>query len=64
MMTFIRKENNYMDKYEYKIEFEINNSEETIPIILDKITNIIKTELLQYVNNSMVTFTISDKEDK
>ena len=53
-----------MDKYEYKVEFETNNPEETIPIILDKITNIIRTELLQYVDNSMVTFTISDKEVK
>jgi len=51
-----------MGKYEYKVEFETNNPEETIPIILDKITNIIKTELLQYVNNPMVTFTISEKD--
>ena len=53
-----------MGKYEYKIEFETNNSENTIPIILDKITNIIRTELLQYVNNPMVIFTILEKEDK
>jgi len=58
-----------MGKYEYKVEFEINNSnlnypEKTIPIILDKITNIIRTELLQYVDNPMVTFTILEKEDK
>jgi len=58
-----------MGKYEYKINFEtnnnnLNNPEETIPIILDKITNIIRLELLQYVNNPMVTFTILEKEDK
>ena len=53
-----------MNKYEYEIEFETNNPEETIPIILNKITNIIRTELLQYINNPMVTFTISDKEVK
>jgi len=52
-----------MDKYEYKVEFETNKPE-TIPIILDKITNIIRTELLQYVDNSMVTFTILEKEVK
>jgi len=52
-----------MGKYEYKVEFETNNPE-TIPIILDKITNIIRTELLQYVNNPMVSFTILEKEDK
>ena len=37
-----------MNKYEYKIIFEtnnnnLNNPEETIPIILDKITNIIRS---------------------
>ena len=58
-----------MGKYEYKVEFEtnsnnLNNPEETIPIILDKITNIIRTKLLQYVNNPMVTFTILEKEVK
>jgi len=58
-----------MGKYEYKVEFEtnsnnLNNPEETIPIILDKITNIIRSELLQYVDNPMVTFTILEKEDK
>jgi len=52
-----------MGKYEYKVEFETNNPEETIPIILDKITNIIRTELLQYVDNPMVTFTILEKEE-
>ena len=52
-----------MGKYEYKVEFETNNPEETIPIILDKITSIIRTELLQYINNPMVTFTISDKDE-
>ena len=62
-MTFIRKENNYMGKYEYKVEFETNNPEETIPIILDKITNIIRSELLQYVDNPMVTFTILEKDE-
>ena len=66
-MIFIRKENNYMGKYEYKVEFEtnnnnLNNPEETIPIILDKITSIIRTELLQYVDNPMVTFTILEKD--
>jgi len=58
-----------MGKYEYKVEFEtnnnnLNNPEETIPIILDKITSIIRTELLQYVDNPMVTFTILEKDDK
>jgi len=58
-----------MNKYEYKIIFEtnnnnLNNPEETIPIILDKITNIIRSELLQYVDNPMVTFTILEKDDK
>ena len=53
-----------MNKYEYIIEFETNNPEETIPIILDKITNIIRLELLQYVDNPMVTFTILEKDDK
>ena len=53
-----------MGKYEYKVEFETNNPEETIPIILDKITNIIRTELLQYVNNPMVTFTILEKDEE
>jgi len=52
-----------MDKYEYKVEFKTNNPEETIPIILDKITIIIRTELLQYVNNPMVTFTILEKDE-
>jgi len=56
-----------MGKYEYKVEFEtnnnnLNNPEETIPIILDKITSIIRTELLQYVDNPMVTFTILEKD--
>jgi len=54
----------HMGKYEYKVEFETNNPEETIPIILNKITNIIRTELLQYVDNPMVTFAILEKEDK
>ena len=53
-----------MGKYEYKVEFETNNPEETILIILDKITNIIRTELLQYVNNPMVTFTILEKDEE
>jgi len=58
-----------MGKYEYKVEFEtnnnnLNNPEETILIILDKITNIIRTELLQYVNNPMVTFTILEKDEE
>jgi len=56
-----------MGKYEYKVEFEtnnnnLNNPEETIPIIIDKITNIIRSELLQYVDNPMVNFTILEKE--
>jgi len=56
-----------MNKYEYKVEFEINNQnnpEETIPIILNKITNIIRTELLQYVDNPMVAFTILEKDEE
>jgi len=58
-----------MNKYEYKINFEtnninLNNPEKTIPIILDKITNIIRTELLQYVDNPMITFTILEKDEK
>jgi len=58
-----------MGKYEYKIKFETNNSnlnnpEKTIPIIIDKITNIIRTELLQYVDNPMVTFTILEKGEE
>jgi len=53
-----------MGKYEYKVEFETNNPEETIPIILDKITNIIRSELLQYVNNPMVTFTILENDEE
>ena len=58
-----------MNKYEYKIIFEtnnnnLNNPEETIPIILNKITNIIRTELLQYVDNPMVAFTILEKDEE
>jgi len=53
-----------MGKYEYKVEFETNNPKETIPIILDKITNIIRSELLQYVNNPMVAFTILEKNEE
>ena len=53
-----------MDKYEYKVKFETNNPEETIPTILNKITNIIRSELLQYVDSPMVTFTILEKDEK
>jgi len=58
-----------MGKYEYKINFEtnnnnLNNPKETIPIIINKITNIIRTELLQYVDNPMVTFTILEKDEE
>jgi len=58
-----------MGKYEYKVEFEtnnsnLNNSNEIIPIILNKITDIIRSELLQYVNNPMVTFTILENDEE
>jgi len=61
--------NPHMGKYEYKVEFEtnnsnLNNSNEIIPIILNKITDIIRSELLQYVNNPMVTFTILENDEE
>jgi len=50
-----------MNKYEYKIEFNCKSNE--LQNIIDKITNIIKHELSQHIENIMPTFTVLEENE-
>jgi len=50
-----------MPKYEYKIEF--NTEAENMPEILRYITDVIKTDLVPYVENIIPTVTVLDENN-